>query len=87
MSAMSLSETMNTLSVPASNSGSSGSKEGQLSLVPLALNPSELASISFRRGLFSAEGSRILASMVAQVQAGRESGLVLLGRMLDSHER
>jgi hypothetical protein len=85
MDSLSLSDSMAALTDLSAAPASSSS--GELSLVPLALNPSELASISFRRGLFSPDGSRILASMVAQVGAGRESGLVLLSKMLDSHER
>lgn len=55
--------------------------------VPLTLNPAELASVSYRRGLCSPDGARIVVSMVAQVNAGLETGLVLLGKMLESHEK
>lgn len=86
MTSLSLSNAMGALS-GAMSSADSNNNGSELKLVPLTLNPAELASISFRRGLFSSDGSRIVASMVAQVNAGKESGLVLLGKMLDSHER
>ena len=59
----------------------------EVEAVPLSLNPAELASISFRRGLSSSDGSRIVVSMVAQVEAGLETGLVMLKKMVASHER
>ena len=82
MSALNVSASMAQLvDLSAPEPTSAGSR------VPLTLNPSELASISFRRGLLSPDGARIVMSMVAQVSAGLETGLVMLGAMQKSHER